>query len=134
MSGHGQSDITWWFSWILRISWSMKWSFCKWFDFHSCCIPGHAKSNSQYWISNMPKLKWGMDVDFLHIIYYTNKIKFSIKDFFSKCDQILSFLRIWSHLLKKHLMENFSFFVQSTLEYRIIGGNYRRVGIFSVNY
>ena len=23
--------------------------------------------------------------------------KFSIKDFFSKCDQILSFLRIWSH-------------------------------------
>ena len=25
---------------------------------------------------------------------------FSIKDFFSKCDQIHSFLRIWSHLLK----------------------------------
>ena len=34
------------------------------------------------------------------------KMKFSIKDFFSKCDQILSFLRIWSHLLKKSLMEN----------------------------
>ena len=32
---------------------------------------------------------------------------FSIKDFFSKCDQIRSFLRIWSHLLKKSLMENF---------------------------
>ena len=32
---------------------------------------------------------------------------FSIKDFFSKCDQILSFLR--SHLLKKFLMENFIF-------------------------
>ena len=29
--------------------------------------------------------------------------KFTIKDFFSKCDQIRSFLRIWSHLL---LMEN----------------------------
>ena len=29
------------------------------------------------------------------------KMKFSIKDFFSKCDQILSFLQIWSHLLKK---------------------------------
>ena len=27
-------------------------------------------------------------------------------DFFSKCDQIRSFLRIWSHLLKKSLMEN----------------------------
>ena len=37
------------------------------------------------------------------------KMKFSIKDFFSKCDQIGSFLRIWSHLLKKSLMENFIF-------------------------
>ena len=37
------------------------------------------------------------------------KNKFSIKDFFSKCDQICSFLRIWSHLLKKYLMENFNF-------------------------
>ena len=37
------------------------------------------------------------------------KVKFSIKDFFSKCDQIRSFLRIWSHLLKKSLMENFIF-------------------------
>ena len=37
------------------------------------------------------------------------KMKFPIKDFFSKCDQIRSFLRIWSHLLKKSLMENFIF-------------------------
>ena len=36
-------------------------------------------------------------------------MKFSIKDFFSKCNQIRSFLRIWSHLLKKSLMENFIF-------------------------
>ena len=36
-------------------------------------------------------------------------MKFSIKDFFSTCDQIRSFLRIWSHLLKKSLMENFTF-------------------------
>ena len=36
-------------------------------------------------------------------------MKFSIKDFLSKCDQIRSFLRIWSHLLKKPLMENFIF-------------------------
>ena len=34
-------------------------------------------------------------------------MKLSIKDFFSKCDQIRSFLRTWSHLLKKSLMENF---------------------------
>ena len=37
------------------------------------------------------------------------KRKFSIKDFFSKCDQNCSFLRIWSHLLNKSLMENFIF-------------------------
>ena len=37
-------------------------------------------------------------------------MKFSIKDFFSKCDQIL---RIWSHLLKKSLTENFIFCVLS---------------------
>ena len=34
------------------------------------------------------------------------KMKFSIKDFFDKCDQIRSFLWIWSHLLKKSLMGN----------------------------
>ena len=37
------------------------------------------------------------------------KIKFSIKDFFSKCDQMCRKLQIWSHLLKKSLMENFIF-------------------------
>ena len=37
------------------------------------------------------------------------KMKFSIKLFFSKCDEIRSFLRIWSHLLKKSLMENLIF-------------------------
>ena len=37
-------------------------------------------------------------------------MKYSIKDLFSNIDQILSFLRIWSHLLKKSLMENFIFY------------------------
>ena len=41
--------------------------------------------------------------------FTAQKIKFSIKDFFSKCNQIHSKLRIWSHLLKKPLMENFIF-------------------------
>ena len=36
-------------------------------------------------------------------------MKFSIKDFFPKCDQIRRKLWIWSHLLKKSLMENFIF-------------------------
>ena len=38
---------------------------------------------------------------------HPQKMKFSIKDFFSEFDQISRFLRIWSHLLKKSLMENF---------------------------
>ena len=37
------------------------------------------------------------------------KMKFSINDFFSKCDQIRSFLLIWSHLRKKSVMKNFVF-------------------------
>ena len=37
------------------------------------------------------------------------KMKLSIKYFFSKCNHIRSFLRIWSHLLKKILIENLIF-------------------------
>ena len=57
-------------------------------------------------------------VNLLHVWYFSRtllkvfteqKMEFSIKDFFSKCDQIRSFLRIWSHLLKKSLMEIFIF-------------------------
>ena len=36
-------------------------------------------------------------------------MKFSITDFFSKCDEVRTFLRIWSHLLKKSVVENFIF-------------------------
>ena len=42
--------------------------------------------------------------------YTAQKMKFSIKDFFSKYDQIRSFLWIWSHLLKKSLVKNFIFY------------------------
>ena len=38
------------------------------------------------------------------------KMKFSIKDFFSKCDQIGRKLRIWRRLLKKPVLENFIFY------------------------
>ena len=37
------------------------------------------------------------------------KLKFSIKGSFSKYDQMNRKLRIWSHLLKKSLMETFVF-------------------------
>ena len=51
---------------------------------------------------------------FLLLIYTlgqftTPKKKFFIEDFFGKCDQIRSFLRIWSQLLKKSSMEKFIF-------------------------
>ena len=42
--------------------------------------------------------------------YFTaQEMKIFIKDFFSKCNQILKKLRIWPHLLKKSSMENFIF-------------------------
>ena len=47
--------------------------------------------------------------------HIAQKIKFSNKDFVGKWDQIRSFLRIWSHLLKKSLMENFIFCAVSML-------------------
>ena len=49
----------------------------------------------------------------LELTHTAQKNKFSIKDFFSKCDQICSFLRIWSHLLKKSLMGKFIFWAVS---------------------
>ena len=50
-----------------------------------------------------------MKINVLVISTTEQKKKFSVKDIFNKCDQIRSFLRIWSHLLKKSLMENFVF-------------------------
>ena len=47
------------------------------------------------------------DLNYFSSFDTVQKMKFCIKYFFSKCDQILSFLQIWSHLVKKSLMENF---------------------------
>ena len=46
-------------------------------------------------------------------------MKFFIKDFFSKCDQIHSFLRILSHLLEKSLMKNFIIWAVVEFDYRL---------------
>ena len=63
----------------------------------------------------MKYLKWeGLDQSLtrnLVLVNTTQKMKFSIKHSFSKYDQIRIFLRIWSHLLMKSLMENFIFCV-----------------------
>ena len=55
-----------------------------------------------------------------HAIGTAQKVKFSIKDFFSECDQNRSFLWIWSHLLKKSLMENFIFCAVWSVYYLLI--------------
>ena len=49
--------------------------------------------------------------DIKNWINTTQKMKLSIKDFFSKCDQIRRKRRIWSHLQQKSLMENFILYV-----------------------
>ena len=45
-------------------------------------------------------------------------MKFSVKDFFIKCDQIRKNLLIWSHLLKKPLMENFIFCTVNIIDFQ----------------
>ena len=69
---------------------------------------------------------------FLGVNYFTaQKMKLSIKDFFSNCGFGHIYwnfrkLRIWSHLLKKPLMENFISFVKSfhrTLNFDIWQGS-----------
>ena len=42
-------------------------------------------------------------------------MKFSMKDLFSKCDQIRRKRRIWSYLLNKSFMKKFIFCAKSTL-------------------
>ena len=49
--------------------------------------------------------KWDVTLLSDFRIFNAQNLNFSIKDFFSKCDQIRSFLLIWSNLLKKSLME-----------------------------
>ena len=48
-----------------------------------------------------------MQFAFVTLFYTAKKMKFPIENFFSKCDQIRTFLQIWSHLLKNFLMENY---------------------------
>ena len=72
--------------------------------------------------------------------FTVQKMKFSMKDFFSKCDQIFSFLRICSHLLKKSLMGNsisvqYSVWIRITMDriFPSIVESFRRVTIITQN-
>ena len=63
------------------------------------------KNNEKSSKSFLFRQSLGERVPWIHE-FIAQKMKFFIKDFFSKCDQICRKLRIWSHLLKKSLMEN----------------------------
>ena len=82
------------------------------------CLQLNSGSMSNY--HNFQKLifflNWKYMRYFIWYIYFLKfkeslhkRMKFSIKDFFSKYDQISSFLQILLHLLKKSLNENFIF-------------------------
>ena len=59
--------------------------------------------------------------------YTAQKMKFSIKNFFSKYDESRRKLRIWSHLLKKSLLENFIFC--AVLPKQLVGIRQKRNGL-----
>ena len=66
------------------------------------------------------------------IIYLALNKQFAIKDLFSKCDQIRSFLWIWSLLLKS-LMKNFIFCAVSLLAiHKIYSDFWNQVKIMSI--
>ena len=80
----------------------------KYFDnetMHLSYIEGQTHIHSDPWLNHGTITRRGM--------------KFSIKDLFNKCDQISSFLQIWSHLLKKSLMENFIFCAMECTKFAI---------------
>ena len=61
-------------------------------------------------ITQKPVCWFSQQINWIVSVWHcTRKIKFSITDFFSKCDQTCRELRIWSYLLKKSLMGNFIF-------------------------
>ena len=61
-------------------------------------------------------------------------MKFSIKAFFSKCDQIHRKRRIWSHLLKKSLMKNFIFCAVQNILLRLAKFQFFKRLTFKLNY
>ena len=79
-------------------------TYCRWFENNRI----NQKALVLGWVcmSYIDYFSWGI---FFRDWTTAKKMKFSIKNFFSKCNQIRSFLRSWSHLLKKFSMENFIF-------------------------
>ena len=59
---------------------------------------------------------FGLMVIQLQIYSQYIKWSFSLNEFFSKCNQIGRKMRSWSHLLKKSLNENFTFYAVPTIK------------------
>ena len=94
---------------VLKCSNNQRFSSCKLFFlknrlFLALIEASHSEKALVFsnFLAVIPKL-------FLFTRITAQKMKFSTKDFLSKCDQIRRKLRIWSHLLKKSLVENFIF-------------------------
>ena len=74
------------------------------FDFNKIALRSVKLNKSMFFPFDFQR--WRLQFLPLHT---AQKIKFFIENFFSRCDQICSFLQIWSHLLRKSLMENLIF-------------------------
>ena len=90
----------WLFFGSILFSLSIELRFVKWVRFfEQICIVN--------WVIFFASFCWLWDYWLENLT--APKMKFPIKDFFSKCDQIRRKLWIWWHLLKKSLMEKFIF-------------------------
>ena len=76
-------------------------------------------SRTLWWVWRKAQIIFNLIFAHLNHLSFNNaqRMKVSIKDFFSKCDQIRSYLGIWPHLLKKCLMKNFIFCVEIVPKY-----------------
>ena len=76
--------------------------------FHMTVLWNDAKKLFENNLKEYYKVAWKtFNRLYTHKTCTAQKLKFSINDFFSKRDQICRKLRIWSHLQKKLLIENF---------------------------
>ena len=93
---------------ILNRSHTFFWCFHHWFWTSNCQL--ELSLSNLTIISSLVLQMWKSDLKSLICTLHTpQKMKFTIKEIFSKCDQIYRKLRIWSGWLKKSLMENFNF-------------------------
>ena len=74
---------------------------------NSKCLLHSFRNKSFPKISGFPRTGYILLTPALFQIFHCTNVKFFIKDFFSRCDQIPRNQRIWSDLLKKSFMENF---------------------------